>query len=92
MPPHEKVYYARRSTPEIVARGKPGHPKPGYGPETSRQPATEAEERTIAQGRWVRTREDGRRPNAAGAKQSRYRPKLAAKHRMAQAARRERDT
>ncbi len=73
----EKIYYENRSTPEIVKKGEPGHPKDGYGDESSRQDTTPAETREANKGRWVRTREDGKSPNDPATKKSSYRPKLA---------------
>ena len=73
----EKIYYENRSTPEIVHQGEAGHPKEGYGEESSRQKTTPAETRAANKGRWVRTREDGKAPDDPKSKKSTYRPKLA---------------
>ena len=87
----EKIYYENRSTPEIVKQGEPGDPKDGYGPETSRQDTTPAETREANAGRWVRSREDGKKPDDPKSKKSSYRPKLAATQLAAQKKRAEKD-
>lgn len=78
---HDLIFYARRSTPQVVERGAPARPKKGYGAQTRRRAATASEERTIAQGRWVRVDAAGRTPRDKGYTRTRYRPQLAGKGR-----------
>lgn len=77
------IYYANRSTPQVVKPGKTVKSKKGYGKRTKIRSATADEVAQFKKGKWLRTREDGKAPNAKGSKQSRYRPKLAAKSRAA---------
>ena len=77
MPKHRLLFYKNRSTPQVVNEGENPRPKKGYGKLSSSRKANDKEEKEIAKGRWLRVREDGKAPNAPGAKKSRYRPKLA---------------
>lgn len=77
------IYYANRSTPQVAKPGQTVKAKAGYGKRTKIRSATAEEVAQFKQGKWLRTRESGRGPNDPGAKQSKYRPKLAAKSREA---------
>jgi hypothetical protein len=77
------IYYANRSTPQVVKPGKTAKAKAGYGKRTKVRSATPEEVAQFKKGKWLRTREDGKKPGDSGSKQSKYRPQLAKKSRDA---------
>lgn len=78
MSKHDLVFYENRSTGQVVEKGKKKPAKTGYGKQTSKRAATPTEEKQIAKGEWVRTRESGKKASDPGAKSSslKGRPKL----------------
>ncbi len=48
---HDLIFYANRSTPEVVPKGAEGKKKKGYGKQTKRRAATADEEKTISTGK-----------------------------------------
>lgn len=82
---HDLIFYANRSTPQVVARGAKGKPKKGYGKQVRRRKATAAEEKTIRRGGWVRVDSKGRKPSSGSYKPSKYRKKLGKKRRATNA-------
>lgn len=71
------VYYANRSTPQVVKNGQKAKPKAGYGKVVKTRKATKEEEAQLRKGKWIRTRKDGKKPGDKGAQRSKYRPHLA---------------
>jgi hypothetical protein len=78
---HRLVFYANRSTPQVVGEGGSAKSKEGYGKVTHSRPANADEEKTIARGGWVRVDSKGNKPSSASYKASSYRPKLGEKRR-----------
>lgn len=77
MAKHDLIFYANRSTPQVVSKGAKAKPKPGYGKQTRRRAATASEERTISSGGWVRVNKNGKKPSDKGYQRgSNYRPQL----------------
>ncbi len=75
------TFYKNRSTPRVSKSGEAGRAKlhkAGEGPVTSKRQATPAEEKTIRNGGWVRTRANGMSPDNPKAKSSslKGRPRL----------------
>jgi hypothetical protein len=79
MSKHDLVFFERRSTPQVVEHDATARTKKGYGAQSSRRPATAEEEVEIAQGRWLRVDEAGRRPASSQYRISRFRTRLGAK-------------
>lgn len=77
------VYYSNRSTPQVAKPGQTVHAKKGYGKRTKIKAASPEQVKQLKAGKWVRDREDGKKHNDAGAKTSKYRPKLAKKQKDA---------
>lgn len=73
---HDLVFYENRSTPLVVTRGGKAPTNPEYGKQVRRRAATDAEERIIARGDWVRVDQAGRKPSDAGYRTSKMRPML----------------
>lgn len=70
---HDLIFYENRRTPEVVAKGakgKKGGAGTAAGKVVKRRPATKDEERTIANGGWVRVAKDGSKPGDAGYKKN----------------------
>jgi hypothetical protein len=59
------IFYANRSTPQVVPTGAPGKPKANYGRQTHRRAATSEEEKRMKDGKWLRVDEKGRKPGHA---------------------------
>lgn len=68
MAKHRLIFLSGRNTPKVVTAGtgKRYKPKPSEGKVVRSRPATAAEERTIAKGRWVRVDRNGKRPGQKG--------------------------
>ena len=77
------VFWSNRSTPSLVKPGKTVKAKNGYGKRTKVRNLTQEELKDARKGKWIRTRESGKKHNEKGAKQSKFRPQLAKKSREA---------
>jgi hypothetical protein len=77
------IYYSNRSTPQVAKPGQTVKAKAGYGKRTKIRSATAEEVAQFKQGKWLRTREDGKKHNDTGSKTSKYRPVLAKKQKDA---------
>lgn len=77
------IYYANRSTPQVCKPGQTVKAKAGYGKRTKIRSATPEEVKQFKQGKWLRTREDGKSHSDKGSKTSKYRPQLAKKQKDA---------
>jgi hypothetical protein len=73
---YDLVFYANRSTPQVLKSGEDPKPKKGYGKQTKRRPATEEEVKKINRGDWLRVDEKGNKPTSKGYKKTQYRPGL----------------
>ncbi len=82
---HRLVFYANRSTPQVVGEKGSAKSKEGYGKVSHSRPANAEEEKTIARGGWVRVDSKGNKPSSASYKASSYRPQLGAKRRATNA-------
>jgi hypothetical protein len=60
------IFYANRSTPQVVPNGHPAKPKANYGRQTHRRRATSEEEKRMKDGKWLRVDEQGRKPGQTG--------------------------
>lgn len=78
---HDLVFFANRSTPQVVSKGAAAKPKQGYGKQTSRRAATAEEEKKISSGGWLRVDAKGNKPSSSSYKPSSYRKKLGEKRR-----------
>lgn len=65
---HDLVWYENRSTPKVVPSGSKVDPDESWGKQTKRAPASEADEKAIANGDWVRKSEDGSQSDGTGSK------------------------
>lgn len=73
---HDLLFLENRRTPKVVSKGAKYEPKPSEGKIVRRREATADEERTIANGGWVRVNEKGKKPGQSGYmdKKSKVRP------------------
>ena len=71
MAKHDLIFFERRSTPKVVKTGTPFTAPESYGKQTRRRPATEAEEKVIARGEWVRVDQSGKKGGEPGYKKTR---------------------
>ena len=67
---HDLIFFEKRSTPKVVSQGQPFQAPEAYGKQTKRRPATEAEEKTIARGDWVRVDQSGKKGGEDGYKKT----------------------
>lgn len=68
---HDLIWVEGRRTPKVVPTGEKYEPSEAEGKITKRRKATEDEEKTIANGDWVRVNEDGKKPGDPGYKEDR---------------------
>ena len=66
MPKHRLIWYEGRNTPRVVAVGNTAKKKPSEGKVVKSRMANASEEKTIAQGRWVRVDKNGKKAGQAG--------------------------
>jgi len=66
MAKHRLVWLSGRNTPKVVTAGKKYTPKPSEGKVVKSRAANADEERTIANGGWVRVDKNGKKPSQSG--------------------------
>ncbi len=79
MAKHRLTWRKNRATPIVTPVGQKLRPeREGEGPVVKTRMATDAEEKQISSGKWVRIRKDGKQPTDKGAASSKLpgRPKL----------------
>jgi hypothetical protein len=71
MAEHDLVFYEKRSTPKVVKKGeRVENPPASYGKQTKRRAATQAEEKVLASGQWLRVDESGKKGGEDGYKET----------------------
>lgn len=72
---HDLIFFEKRSTPKVVSKGQKFRAPESYGKQTRRRPATEEEEKQIANGQWVRVDQSGTKGGQPGYKKTRMKGK-----------------